>query len=689
MKTFNIFALVSILSLLYFCSAKTISVGDKQLITQRSIILSNNLGSVIKPRFISLAPGVVSPEGWLKQWAESAASGITGHLDEMAATFREGWKGKGFVAKGANPKDGTGWPLEQCSYWLDGATRLAYILGDTALIRKVSTRLDMVVNGVLNGGETFVYWKPKSFLEKDGFNSWAHSQMGRALVAYYQGSGNRRVLDALVKVYSQFPLPALPDSFDNPTGAVNVDAMLQTYQMSGNRQILDKILKMAGDSVYKKSIEEWNSERISYGHGVNTYENIRVPALIYPWTGNKKELKATETCIKWIEKNNLLPCGVASTEEFMAGIGSAKNVETCNIVTSAWTYQQVYQITGDGSYGDRVEKIFFNAAPVPVARDYKTMSYYHSPNRIQNVIPVDVPEHPNIHADPQKPDLLYSAYEYRPLGHPTLCCVGNLSRVIPNYIMHMWMATSDKGIAATLYGPSTLKTIVGSKDTEVRIAMQTTYPFSETINISIEIPEKVSFPLYLRIPGWCNNPTVQINDKLVELSVEDGFVRIEREWKNGDRINLHFPMSVTVIRGQETPYPQNYYYQNPKARLAAKLKNVDNPFESVLYGPLLFALPLTDQDPNMQVKKQIWNYALDIKDKIADTEVEKTEMPSHWQWQLESPIKLVVKAKSFGWAPTEMQPLPPEEVDQGVEARITLIPYGCTKFRVSMFPVAK
>ena len=29
--------------------------------------------------------------------------------------------------------------------------------------------------------------------------------MGRALVAFYQGSGEKRVLDALVKVYADYP----------------------------------------------------------------------------------------------------------------------------------------------------------------------------------------------------------------------------------------------------------------------------------------------------------------------------------------------------------------------------------------------------------------------------------------------------------------------------------------------------
>ena len=111
-------------------------------------IVQNTASLNVAPVFIPLAPGAVEPEGWIRDWAKDAAKGIIGHLDEYSPTFGEAWKGYGFEARGAK-SDGGGWPLEQCSYWLDGAVRLAYILKDSALIKKTSARLDNVVNGVL------------------------------------------------------------------------------------------------------------------------------------------------------------------------------------------------------------------------------------------------------------------------------------------------------------------------------------------------------------------------------------------------------------------------------------------------------------------------------------------------------------------------------------------------------------
>lgn len=658
------------------------AISDSLLMTKRGILnIDTNL--IVSPRFISLSPGSIRPEGWIKDWAVSASKGITGHLDEWNPVFGKGWTGQGFKAVGTDSTDGTGWPIEQCSYWLDGAVRLAYVLNDSALIKKVSSRLNMIVDGVLHGGKTFIYWKPKDFVKDDGFNSWGHGQMGRALTAYYQSTGDKRVLEALVKVYSQYPLPALPDRFDiGVTGAINVDAMLETYRMSGDERILRIVLDMAKTEKFRNTVAKWNNGELAVGHAVGTYENILIPALIYPWTGDKSQLMATENCFEWIDNNNLLPYGLSSGEEHNAGIGSVRNTETCNVSTAAWTFQQVFQITGNIMYADKIEKIFFNAAPAPVERDFNTMCYYQSPNRIQNVIPIEGPRAPNNIENPP-----VSSYVFRPVGHPVLCCVGNLNRIIPNYIMHMWMATFNNGLAATLYGPSTVKTIAGKQNTTIKIVTDTEYPFDEKIEMTLFPDKDTEFPLYLRIPGWCSKPAIQLNGKEVKYEMDNGFARIERTWEKSDKITLLFPMKVQILEGYETPYPRTPYFE--KNRLAAKLEKVSNPYQSVLYGPLLFALPIADKDANTQAEGAKWNYALAINDDICSIKVQRSPMPSHWSWPLDAPLKLEVNAKTFNWKPTELQPLPADKVKGINAAKITLVPYGCTKFRVSMFPIAE
>ena len=43
-------------------------------------------------RFTPLDVGDIKPEGWLRDWAEDAANGITGHLDEYEQVLpTDGW----------------------------------------------------------------------------------------------------------------------------------------------------------------------------------------------------------------------------------------------------------------------------------------------------------------------------------------------------------------------------------------------------------------------------------------------------------------------------------------------------------------------------------------------------------------------------------------------------------------------
>jgi hypothetical protein len=64
-------------------------------------------------------------------------------------------------------------------------------------------------------------------------------------------------------------------------------------------------------------------------------------------------------------------------------------------------------------------------------------------------------------------------------------------------------------------------------------------------------------------------------------------------------------------------------------------------------------------------------------------------LPDQWRWQFDAPFQLKVPAVCVDWQPTELQPLPASAVEGGRSKTIILVPYGCTKFRVSMFPVTK
>jgi hypothetical protein len=48
-------------------------------------------GPPTRPAFIPLPPGAVEPTGWLRDWAEFARDGYTGHMDDVSPDFKNAW----------------------------------------------------------------------------------------------------------------------------------------------------------------------------------------------------------------------------------------------------------------------------------------------------------------------------------------------------------------------------------------------------------------------------------------------------------------------------------------------------------------------------------------------------------------------------------------------------------------------
>jgi hypothetical protein len=629
----------------------------------------------VRPALVPLSPGAVEPAGWLRDWSLAARDGITGHLDQYHATFQDAWKGTPVHAPGAAP-DGTGWPLEQCSYWLDGLIRLGSILHDEGLVRKATARLNLVVDGVHAGGKSFIYWKKDP---PEGFNSWAHSQMGRALVAWYEATGDRRILDALVAAYRDYPVPMGHLRFDGVSGLCNVDAMLETCSFSGDPRVLERVRAAIDTPEVQASLRQWSDRQFVPGHAVCAYEQIRLPALFYLCTGEPKYRQASLNAFQWFQENHMLPYGVTSGEEYLSGIGAFRLTETCDVAAQIWSTVWLYRILGEGAWGDQIERAMFNAGAAPIARDFQTMCYYQSPNRIlAESLPGEQPHCPG-----------HGCLKFSRLGYPhVLCCVGAVNRIVPNYVIHMWMATADRGLAATLYGPCKVSALAGER-VPVTLTCRTDYPFEETIRVTVEPERTAAFPLYFRIPGWCAAARITVNGAPQETAPDaKGFVRLQRTWTKRDSVVLVLPMSVRVARGYETEYPsaiRGYFNFKP----AALFEKRRLPYESISYGPLLFALPIPDRDPETPEAGARWQFALDnaSQSEGRDIMLERKAMPKTWNWPLDAPLALKVPARAFDWKPTDVQALPDGPVTGSASETIRLVPYGCTKFRISMFPV--
>jgi uncharacterized protein len=619
---------------------------------------------------IPLPPGAIEPEGWLRDWCLTARDGYTGHMDDVDIAFRQAWASD-YKVSGDRISlwEMGGWPYEGGGYWFDGLAALGFVLHDDALIRQAKKRLNVVVDNMTPNSILFLWWldrnKPADLKAVEGrglrepeWPMWVNGLLGRAMVGYYAGSGDKRILKTLETAYG-----GNADWVRLGWGMTNPWPAFETYRWTGNKVIKEGLTTLFAKGGINQKDWSWNRYRRPPSdkpgaepttHGVHFCESTSPWALGYLWTGKREFLDAVLRWHEKIERECMQPHGVPVFDEYYGPTGAFRGTETCDVAAYIWGQNLLLSIAGQGRLADRIERAFFNAGAATVARDFKSHAYFQSPNRM---------------ADKSLPAA--DMYSFLPKRVP-LCCTASLNRILPNYVMNMWMATRDNGLAAVCYGPCKVSALVADR-VPVEIQCKTDYPFNETIEITVKPAREAKFPLSFRIPGWCKHPGVEVNGEYINASPDaNGFVRIERLWKPNDRIQIQLHMLPLIATGKDA--------------------NAGGaPYACVSLGPLLFALPIADtKDANTPDPAAKWQFAVDARSSKPSfgIAVDRGPMPDKWNWPLESPLKLRLNAVTIDWKPTLENPLPPKRITKGGRTEtITLIPYGCTKFRVSMFPV--
>ena len=260
------------------------------------------------------------------------------------------------------------------------------------------------------------------------------------------------------------------------------------------------------------------------------------------------------------------------------------------------------------------------------------------------------------------------------------------------------MATPDNGIAAQLYTEGRVKALVGN-GVGVTITETTHYPFDGNINFTINTDKPVNFPLYLRVPEWCIGALVKLNGKAINVKASGNeYIRLETEWKKGDKISLYLPMRLVVRKWKEN-------------------KNSI----SINYGPLTYSLKIDEiykkqdskitaigdsrwqpgADPQKWPSYEIfpgsnWNYGLLIDEEHPERSItiNQKEWPKNNDpfTNVTAPIELTIKAKQIPeWGIDQyglcgVLPLSPVKTDQPATF-VKLIPMGGARLRISAFPV--
>ncbi len=632
------------------------------------------------PVLRELPASKVGPDSWLKELLGRQLQGLTGHPAVMGFPFNKGmWADSMDKNEREYPQWGSDWwPYEQTAYYLDGALRCAYMTGDKNLLALCRKNIDSVLANPKKDGRL-------GSLNVDN-DEWPMVMFMRMLIEEYENSGDSKLLAAIENHYEvMYPdktkLPDLKLSGFEQRRVIHVENLCRLAQLTGKKEYVELSEKLyekfcADNPNDSKAMANMLKDIVSHEHACSYHYFLELPIVLYIATGKPMYHEAARKAFKMLENNHELVDGLSSGHEELSGKRDDKVHETCNAIDFVWTCGFMLVATGEAMYADKIEKVFFNAGLGALGKDFKTHQYYSGPNQ---VILTDSSSHWNFDSDwglkSSGPRMCY-----RP-GHDTECCSGNIHRLVPAYMKRMWLV-DDKAASVTvpLYGPSYAQINLAGQASPLTIKENTRYPFEDKISFEFktQTPQKLKFRM--RIPRWSSSFSVSCNGTTQALEKgADGFVLIEREFRDGDRVDLVLDNAPVVKR---------------------TIKGI-----SLSYGPLVFSLPVKANVKKITDKAKTshefpafemtpasdWNYALPAKLTASDIKVIRRANDAYPWEESNTPIRIMVDAKTAtNWTILDkpFTPQIPEQIQVSADIKtIELVPLGCTYLRVTEFPV--
>jgi DUF1680 family protein len=264
----------------------------------------------------------------------------------------------------------------------------------------------------------------------------------------------------------------------------------------------------------------------AYSH-VNTFSSA---AMVYAVHGDPRYLDICVNAYDFLQRTQCYATGGYGPDERFMGLDGqlGRSLELyaghAEIPCGTWAAFKLSRyltgFTGEARFGDWIETLLYNGigAALPTEPDGKT--YYYGDYRISSGLKQ------------------HYWYEWP-------CCSGTYLQTIADY--HNVIYFHDPaGLSVNLYVPSE---VTWQQDGQtVRLRQETSYPETETTDLTLHLERPLRFRLRLRVPGWCEGISLSVNHAPVAVDVVAGeWATIEREWHPGDRLTARFPMELRMV----------------------------------------------------------------------------------------------------------------------------------------------
>ena len=383
--------------------------------------------------------------------------------------------------------------------------------------------------------------------------------MAEAAVAHWQATGSRKFLD----IACRYADCVVREVGPNPGQACVVPGhqiaemgLARLYLATGEKKYLDEakfLLDYRGKTEIKSTYSQSHlpvvEQSEAVGHAVRAAYMYAGMADVAALTGDTAYVHAIDRI--WqniVEKKLYITGGIGATSN---GEAFGKNYElpnmsayceTCAAIGNVYVNYRLFLLHGEAKYYDVLERTLYNGLISGVSLDGGGFFY---PNPLESM-----------------------GQHQRQAWFGCACCPSNICRFIPSLPGYVYAVKADKGVTPSVYvnlfvaNTSTLD--VGGK--KLGLTQTTDYPWDGETTITIDKNSVGTFNLKVRIPGWLRGQvvpsnlyhytdnrrlgwSVSVNGITVPLLVSpDGYIDIERRWKKGDRVLLHFDMEPRVVR---------------------------------------------------------------------------------------------------------------------------------------------
>lgn len=451
---------------------------------------------------------------------------------------------------------------------IEGASYILQTYPDNKLKAYIDSVLDIIATGQEKDGYLYTArtMNPAHPHSWSGAKRWVKEEdlshelynlghMVEGAVAHYQATGSRKFLDIAIR-YADCVVkevgPKAGQACVVPGHQIAEMALCRLYLATGNKKYLDEakfFLDYRGKTDKKQEYSQSHKPVVdqdeAVGHAVRAAYMYAGMADVAALTGDSTYIHAIDNI--WdniVAKKLYITGGIGATsrgEAFGANYelpNMSAYCETCAAIGNVYVNYRLFLLHGESKYYDVLERTLYNGLISGVSLDGGSFFY---PNPLES-----------------------TGQHQRQPWFGCACCPSNICRFIPSLPGYIY-AVNNRDVYVNLFLSNSAKLKVGGKD--VAISQQTEYPYDGDIRLVIDRNSAGSFAMKIRIPGWLTGKavpsnlysysdgkrlgyTIAINGQTQSQAklTEDGYLTIQRKWKKGDVVKIHFDMEPRTVR---------------------------------------------------------------------------------------------------------------------------------------------